>query len=165
MTRQAREQTKRKALRDYKRGDKLREIAVRYGTSTTAVSLWAKEAKLPRRERGCRPKIWPDEEDINITNAVRAVVNGKPTLEEIGKQFGNRSRAGIHRIYTRWKNWKPRAPYRTGDIIRLRNRDYEVITARVFDGDVRDLETGEIFVKMPWKYKAKLGQTDQAVKL
>lgn len=164
MTREARARIKAKALADYQRGDTLREIAVRYNTSTTAVSLWAKEAKLPRRERGCRTKEWPDEEDIAIVKAVKAVVDGKPTLEEIGSRFGNKSRAGIHRIYTCWKDWRPRMPYKKGDRVRLKGRDYVVLKPGVFRGEVRDVKTAERRT-LQWKQKIEGDNSLQVVKL
>lgn len=163
-TREARERIKVKALSDYRNGHKLREIAIRYGTSTTAVSLWAKEARLPRRDRGCRPKVWPDEEDIEIVKAVKAVVDGKPTLDEIGVQFGNKSRAGIHRIWKRWKDWKPTMPYKKGDRIRIKSHDYVVTKPGVFWGEVEDVCTGER-ITLPWKHKVDRDNSWQAVKL
>ena len=164
MTRQKRQQIKAKALADYRHGDKLREIAVRYGTSTTAVSLWAKNAKLARRTRGCREKEWPDEEDIKIVRAVKAVVNGSPTLKEIGARFGHRSRAGIHRIFKKWKDWQPAFRYQKGDRLRIDDEDYIVLKPGVFKGLVKNVNTGEK-LRMPWKQKIEGVNTYQAVKI
>ncbi len=164
MTREALARKKVKALADYKRGDPLWEIAIRYDTSTTAVSLWAKQAKLPRRDQGCRRKDWPEEEDIDIVNAVKAVKEGKPTLEEIGQMFGGKSKANIHRIYTKWKNWKPTIPYKKGDRLRFGTKDVIVIKPDVFHGEVQDTKTGER-TTICWKQKVNREKVIQAVKI
>lgn len=140
---------KAKAIRDYKRGETLRAIAVRYGVSTGTVSLWAQGAGLERRQQGCRAKIFPNEADIQIVNAVKAVQNGKPTLAEIGHHW-QMSRANVHRIYHRWKDWQPVVPFAVGDKIRFMGRDYEVKIPDVFRGIVRDLRTG-VEQTLDWK--------------
>lgn len=134
-----------RALKDYRRGDPIRDIAIRYGKSTTAVSLWAKKAGLERRQQGCRVKKYPSATDIDIVNAVKAskANGGRPTLEEIGANWGYMSRAGVHRIYQKWKNWKPTIPFKAGDRIRLEGRDYLVLEPSVFTGKVRSLTTGK----------------------
>ena len=164
MTRDKRERVKARALQDYLRGDRLKDIAIRYGTSTTAISLWAKAAHLPRRVQGCRYKGWPDKEDYAIVMAVKAVRNGSPTLEEIGRRFGNKSRAGIHRIWAKWKNWVPRMPYKKGDRIRIRDRDYIVIEPGVFEGEIEDVKTQERS-KRAWKCKVDRANKWEAVKI
>lgn len=148
-TKKAKLRIKQKALRDYDRNDPLREIAIRYGVTEGTISIWAKEAGRTRRHRGCRKKEWPDESHISITEAVRAIRDGKPTLDEIGAHW-QMTRAGVHRIYHKWKNWKPRVPFKKGDKIRILNRDYEVLCPGVFGGDVRDLKTG-VETKITWK--------------
>ena len=155
-----REHTERirvKALRDYRRGHPLRDIAVRYERSTTAISLWAKKAGLKRRRQGCTIKKWPDETDIQIVNAVKdAKANGNvPTLEEIGFGYGHLSRAGVHRIYQKWKNWKPRVPFKAGDEIRLNGEDYLVLEPDVFNGKVRNIRT-EVEDTRSWVYERKV---------
>lgn len=164
LSKEARERIKEKALHDYKRGDPLREIAIRYNTSITAVSLWAKEARLKRRQQGCRHKEWPDQEDIEIVQAVRAVCDGSPTLDEIGERFGNKTRAGIHRIYTKWKDWKPKLPFKPGDKIRYDGHDFLVVKPGVFKGKVKDLASGEL-VDIHWKHKLDNGEVWMAVKI
>lgn len=109
MTREQREAVKAKALDEYRRGDVLALIAARHGVSVATISLWALSAGLERRKQGCRKKTRPSDRDILIVNAVRAVVDGKPTLAEIGKRW-NTSRGNVHRIYHKWKNWTPDAP-------------------------------------------------------
>ncbi len=127
------------ALEDYRQGDSLKNIAVRYRISIGTVSLWAKKAGLKRRSRGCRPKTRPSEQDLQIVAAVDAVEGGKPTLDEIGRKFGY-TRAGIHRIYHRWKTWKPSAPFKVGERVRFAGRDYQILKAGVFGGRVLDLK-------------------------
>jgi hypothetical protein len=158
--RELRRSVRSEALRDYRRGDRLQDIALRYGTSTTAISLWAMRAGLPRRKRGCRPKDWPDREDIQIVQAVRNAIDGRPTLEEIGAKFGNKSRAGIHRIYTKWKDWKPRCPFKKGEVLRYQGRHWEVIKPGLFGGTVQNVETRE---KGYLAWNQKLGRVVQPV--
>jgi hypothetical protein len=145
-----------KALRDYRRGEPLRMIAIRYGVSVGTVSLWAMAAGIARRPQGCRTKDFPDEADINIVNAVRAVRDGRPTLAEIGLRW-QMSRANVHRIYHRWKNWEPVVPFKVGDTVRFMGLDYEVVDPGVFEGKVRSLKTGEES-KISWKLKVKIGK-------
>lgn len=137
-----------KAVRDFRRGDPLRDIAVRYEVSEGTVSLWAKAAGL-RRKQGCRKKMRPEESDWEIVLAVRKVKNGQPTLDEIGKRFGM-TRAGVHRIYHKWKHWEPKAPFVKGDKIRIGTRDYEVLKPDIFHGKARDLKTGKK-VEVAWR--------------
>ena len=156
---QSLEQLKRKALRDYKRGDLLRAISVRYGKSIPTISSWAREAGLTRRQQGCKIKKWPEPRDLRIVGAVNAVVMGKPTLEEIGRTEGGLTRAGVHRIYRKWKGWKPRPPFEAGDTVRFAGCDYRVLEPDIFNGKVKDVTTGKEVV-IPWK----LGE-DFAVKI
>jgi transposase len=168
MTRLMKAQVKAKALEDYRRGDPLKAIAIRYGVSVATVSLWAKAAGLERRRQGCRFKLRPEERDMEIVNAVRAVVDGKPTMAEIGRRWGwhlYMSRSNVHRIYHKWKDWKPTVPFESGDIIRFKHRDYEVVEPGVFEGKVRSLRTGREST-IPWKegehIAVKLGAGDKA---
>lgn len=141
-TKEERAKVKAKALRDYRRGEPLKVIAIRYGCSPASISLWAQSAGLERRQQGCRLKDWPDDTDLEIVEAVRAVRDGKPTLTEIGERW-HMSRANVHRIYHRWKDWKPSVQFKPGDKVRFMRRDYEVLEPRAFDGKVRDLKTGQ----------------------
>lgn len=159
---------KAQALEEYRRGERLKVIAIRYRVSAATVSLWAAGAGLARRRRGCRIKVRPDARDLEIVNAVRAVVDGKPTLAEIGKRWGwhfYMSRANVHRIYHKWKDWKPTMPFQAGDIIRFKHRVYRVVEPGVFDGKVRVLRTGQEST-IPWKtgehIAVKLGACDQS---
>lgn len=166
---QLRQSIKQKALRDYDRGERLEDIAIRYRISPCNVSLWAKAAGRPRRQQGCRTKQWPGPTDIEIVKAVRNIVGGQPTLADIGRSIGGgMTRAGVHRIYQRWKDWKPHLPFTKGDRIRHMERDYEVIKPNIFEGRVRDLKTGEEKT-MFWTWKVTLPdgkeRTFTAVKL
>jgi hypothetical protein len=117
-------------------------IAIRYRITEGTVSIWAKKAGLPRRRRGTRHKLTPSPKDMVIVAEVSNLDDDRLTLEEIGAKYGY-TRAGIHRIYHKWKWWKPVVPFGVGEVIRYRNRDYQVVEARVFDGVVRDLRTGQ----------------------
>jgi len=160
MTKDERAKVKAKALRDYRRKEPLKVIAIRYAVSSATISLWAAQAKLKRRQQGCRKKTEPDERDIDIVQAVRAIRGGRPTLAEIGHPWPTRSshhmsRANVHRIFQRWKNWVPEIPFVKGDKVRYIRRDYEVLEARAFDGDVRNLKTGVIST-IPWKQEGHI---------
>jgi len=139
------ETLQQKAVADYKKGDQLKHIAVRYNVSVGTVSLWAKKEGIARRRRGCRYKTMPSEHDMRIVAAVKAVVDGKPTLDELGSRFGY-TRAGIHRIYSKWKDWTPSVPFKPGDILRFAGVDYKVLSAGVFDGRVQSIKTGKTTV-------------------
>ena len=145
---------KARALRDYKSGQSLEEIGIRYGFAPSTISCWAARAGVARRIQGCRLKEWPDEIDIAIVNEVRRVVDGEPTLADIGQHWGM-SRANVHRIYRRWKDWKPRSPFKAGDVIRFMKRDYIVVEPGLFSGIVRDMETGAE-IKIQWRVSGKL---------
>jgi hypothetical protein len=136
------EALKANALRDYKRGDSLKGISIRCGYSQASISLWAKAEGLERRKQGCRFKDWPDDKDIEIVSAVKAIRDGKPTYAEIGKRW-HTSRANVNRIYHTWKDWVPTVRFRQGEIIRLNRCDYEVIEPGPFEGKVRALKTNQ----------------------
>ena len=139
-----------KALRDYRRGEPLKVIAIRYGFSPATISLWAKGSGIKRRKQGCRIKLWPSEVDLQIVEEVRAVVDGKPTLEEIGDRW-QMSRANVHRIFHTWKDWTPPSTdFAPGDRVRFLRRDYEVVQAGPMEGIVRDLKTGRES-KLRWR--------------
>jgi hypothetical protein len=147
------ESLQHKAISDYKRGDHLKHIAVRYCISVGTVSLWAKKAGLARRKRGRRHEAVPSDQALQIVAAVNAVVDGSPTLDELGRKFGY-TRAGIHRIYHKWKNYVPKAPFEVGDIIRFAGVDFKVLTAGVHGGQVRALKTGKVTCINWWKNKS-----------
>lgn len=140
----------KQALDQFSRGDRLEDIAIRFKVTGGAVSCWAKRAKLPARVQGRTNKQRPEALDFAVVEAVRAVVDGKPTLGEIGTLYGI-TRAAVHRIWKRWKDWVPDVPFAAGDKVRLKTEtekgtdytDYEVLEPKVFDGRVRNLETGE----------------------
>jgi len=160
MTKDERAKVKIKALRDYRRKEPLKVIAIRYRVSAATISLWAAQAKLKRRQQGCRKKTEPDQRDIDIVQAVRAIQDGKPTLAEIGQRWPTRSsehmsRANVHRIYQRWKDWVPEVLFQSGDKVRYLGRDFEVLRPRAFDGDVKDLKTGVVST-IPWKQGAHI---------
>ncbi len=146
---------KEAALADYKRNEPLKVIAKRYNLLPGTVSLWGRKAKIKRRRRGTRLKEMPSERDMDIVARVRAALGGIPTLAEIGKNYpvrtgGTLSRSGVHRVYHRWKDWKPTAPFEVDDIVRHAGHDYLVLRPRVFDGDVRNLKTGTE-TKVNWR--------------
>lgn len=140
---------KEKALKDYRSGAPLKNIAVRHGLLVGTISLWAKKAGLTRRSRGTRLKTFPSKQDMDIVAEVKAALGGVPTLAKIGSNYGY-SRSAVHRIYHKWKNWKPVIPFKPGDRVRFEGCDYRVVTPRVFDGEVQDLKTGRI-LDIPWR--------------
>jgi transposase len=142
------------AVHDYERGDPIDDIAMRYDVTIGTVSTWAKKAELKRRAQGCTIKERPSPRELEIVEAVRAARErgGDPTLLEIGQMYGVKTRAGVHRIYHRWKHWRPVSPFKRGDRVRWKGvengkvvvHDYEVVKPDIFQGKVRDLKTGRV---------------------
>ena len=60
------------------------------------------------------------------------------------------TRANVHRIYHRWKDWQPTVPFEPGDTIRFKAHDYKVVDPGIFRGQVRSLKTGQESI-IPWK--------------
>ena len=149
---------RQKAVQDYRRGDRIEAIAQRYGVTVGAISTWAKNANVKRRTQGCRVKDRPNPRELEIVAAMLAKHNGRPTFDEVGKQFGM-PRQGVHRIFHRWKHWVRGAPFKKGDHVRFQGRDYEVLKPDTSEGKVRDLKNGEV-TRISWR----IGK-DWAVKL
>lgn len=129
------------ALTDYRSGMRLREIAARHGVHTSTISVWAKEAGLARRSQGCREKMAPSVRDAQIVADLRNDAN--LPMEAVGDRYGI-SRARVHRIYHKWKDWKPAPPYKVGDKVRFMGQDYLIISAGVHEGKVRHLRTNKV---------------------
>lgn len=134
---------KQKAVRDYRRGERLEDIAVRYGISFGTVSIWARQAGIKKRRQGCTIKKRPSPRELEIVAAVRGMKDGKPTIKEIGQRYAIETRAGIWRIFYKWKDWRPHIPFKKGDTVRFMGGDFEVLKPDVFDGKVRNLKTGQ----------------------
>lgn len=147
----------KQALEQFVAGQRLEDIAIRCKVTVGAVSCWAKRANLPPRVQGRTSKDRPDALDMEIVRSVRTVVDGAPTLTEIGDKHGV-TRAAVHRIWKRWKDWTPDVPFAAGDKVRLKDvteagvvyTDYEVVEPKEFTGRVRDVVTGTETV-VSWK--------------
>ena len=97
---------------------------------------------------------WPEERHIEIVKAVKAIKHGKPTLAEIGEQW-QLAKSSVCRIYQQYKHWNPCLPFKAGEKIRFKGRDYEVVEPGVFNGKVRDLKTnGESTIA--WRVKGHM---------
>jgi transposase len=161
------------ALADYVKGDLLRDIALRYDVSIGTVSLWAHKAGEARRTQGCRIKDIPSEFEMEIVAACRASKNGHPSYREIGVPY-HYGRASVHRIFQKWKHWRPRVPFKAGQKIRWcylewgtrepRFKDLLVLTPGVFDGLCRDLQNGQETIYKWWVNKHTFATRYKAVK-
>jgi transposase len=149
---------KTKAIREFRQGDRLEDIAVRAGVSKGTVSIWAKGAGARKRQRGCRVKTMPSAKDLAILTTCRTRAHGKPTFQEIADQWGM-TRAGVHRVYTKWKDKELTYPFKPGDKVRFQGRDYTLITAGLVEGKAVDCITGQR-VNLPWQVDG-----DRVVKL
>ena len=133
---------KQKVVRDFKRGDLVTDIAARYGVTIGTVSVWARANGARMRQQGRRAKTVPSVRDLAIIRRYRHRLHGRPTLEDIGLAYGL-TRAGVHRIWKKWKACKLRAPFAPENMVRFMGKDYKVIDPGVFDGVVLDMKTGQ----------------------
>jgi len=154
---------KPKVAEEYESGEKLKTIALRYGISIATASLWGRSSapRKLRRGQGCTFKTYPSSADIQIRDAVAAVVDGKPTLAEIGAAW-KMSRANVHRIAKKWRKWKPKPKFKDGDVIKhvkFGSMPLEVLESGPFKGTVRNLQTQEV-TELEW-----FDQAGDAVKI
>jgi transposase len=156
MTKKERELIKKKAVMDFRRGDRVDDIAIRYGKTIGTISTWARKAGIKQRRQGCRVKELPNVLDLKIVQLVKNRVNGNPSFSKIGEPYGLK-RQSVHRMYHRWKDWTKNGvaiPFRAGDKIRFGNEDYTVVKADVLCGAVKD-SAGNLISKFYWNHDGK----------
>jgi len=134
------------ALTDYQnRSMTTEEISVKHGISTATLTVWAKKAGLPLRNRGRKAQEMPTPRQLEIIK-LAAVYK----YDQVGAKFGM-AKQSIHRIVKRWKHYaQPRtAPFLPGDLLLWRGKKMTVLDANHQDGTLRD-SNGKIYKNFAW---------------
>jgi hypothetical protein len=151
------------ALADYRKRElTTEEIAFKHGVSTASLTVWAKKAALPSRNRGRRRQDMPtarQQEIIRLASIYK--------YDQVGARFGMHKQS-VHRIIKRWRDWAlPQTPpFAPGDVIVWRSRIFTVLDANRQTGTLRD-EYGKIFKIFPWnggRYPKKIGVNPKYVR-
>lgn len=143
---QQRDTVMQQALLDYQRKDMTTdEIATARGISTATLTVWAKQAGLPLRNRGRRRQDKPTPLQLQIVKLASVY-----KYDQVGKKFGMHKQS-IHRIVKRWRSWaEPRhAPFLPGDMLAWRGKKLTVVDANHHDGTLVD-ERGKIYKNFSW---------------
>jgi transposase len=136
----------REALALYQQRDMTTEqIAQLKEISTATLTVWAKKAGLPLRNRGRRRQERPTPMQLQIVK-MASVYN----YDEVGREFGMHKQS-IHRIVKRWRSWaEPRhAPFSPGDMLLWRGKKLTVVDANHHDGTLVD-ERGKLYKNFSW---------------
>ncbi len=136
----------REALTLYQQRDMTtEEIARLKDISTATLTVWAKKAGLPLRNRGRRRQERPTPMQLQIVK-MASVYN----YDEVGRKFGMHKQS-IHRIVKRWRSWaEPRhAPFSPGDMLLWRGKKLTVVDANHHDGTLVD-EHGKLYKNFSW---------------
>lgn len=142
------------ALQEYKAGDKTTaEIADKRGVSKSTISVWARNANLPRRHKGRRPFKAPSVQHQKILEMVACL-----PMEEVGRRLGM-SKQNVHRVVKRWRTLElpKRPPFEIGQRIRWGGKEYTVKMADLHSGTVVD-ENGRDVKNFHWRmpYRGKV---------
>ena len=133
-------------LSKYQKGElTTQRIAAKHGISTATVTVWAKKAGLPLRNRGRRKQEAPTPRQMEIIK-LASVYN----YDQVGARFGMLKQS-VHRIVKRWRNWaKPRkAPFEPGDLLLWRGKRFTVLDANCHDGALVD-DRGKFYRHFTW---------------
>ena len=134
------------ALADYqKREMTTEEIGAKHGISTATLTVWAKKAGMPLRNRGRKKQELPTPRQMEIIKLASVY-----KYDQVGAKFGMHKQS-IHRIVKRWRGWaSPRkAPFVPGDMLLWRGKKFTVIEANHQDGILVD-ERGKVFKNFAW---------------
>lgn len=134
------------ALADYRKNELTsEEIAVKHGVSKATLTVWAKKAGVPLRNRGRKRYESPTARQREIIQ-LASVYN----YDKVGERFGMLKQS-VHRIVKRWRGWaQPRkAPFSPGDVILWKGKRFTVIEANVHDGTLRD-EKDKLWKNFAW---------------
>lgn len=135
------------ALVDYqKRELTVEEIAIKHFVSSATLTVWAKKAGLPLRNRGRKKQEAPNARQMEIIKLASVY-----RYDQVGERF-KMAKQSVHRIVKRWRNWAQpqRAPYEPGDIVTWRNKRFIVIDADRQSGTLQDEKTGKRYVNFIW---------------
>lgn len=134
------------ALADYqKRELTVEDIAKLRGISTATLTVWAKKAGLPLRNRGRRRQEAPTDHQLEIIKLASVY-----RYDQVGARFGMHKQS-IHRIVKRWRDWAQpkKAPFSPGDMLVWRGKNFTVIDANQHDGTLLD-EKGRLWKNFAW---------------
>ena len=134
------------ALADYQKPDlTTTEIALKHGISGATLTVWAKKAGLPLRQRGRKCQKVPTERQMKVIRLASVY-----KYEQVGQRMGMYKQS-VHRIVKRWRNWmQPRsAPFAPGDLLLWRGKKFTVIEATHTDGTLQD-EHGKLYRNFVW---------------
>lgn len=151
------------ALADYQKRDMTtEEIAAKHGISTATLTVWAKKAGIPLRNRGRRRQERPTLHQMEIIKLASVY-----KYDQVGARFGMHKQS-VHRIVKRWRNWASprRAPFAPGDILLWRGKRFTVIDANHQDGTLVD-ERNVLYKNFAWnggRIPKKIGVNPRYVK-
>jgi len=151
------------ALADYqKREMTTEEIGAKHGISTATITVWAKKAGIPLRNRGRRRQEQPNERQLEIIKLASVY-----KYDQVGARYGMHKQS-IHRIVKRWRNWASprRSPFAPGDILLWRGKRFTVIDANHQDGTLVD-ERSVVYKNFAWnggRIPKKIGVNPRYVK-
>jgi len=134
------------ALIDYQKRDMTtEEIAVLHGVSTATLTVWAKKAEIPLRNRGRKRQDLPTVRQKEIIKLASVY-----TYEQVGAKY-NMHKQSIHRIVKRWRGWSsPRKPpFEPGDMLLWRGKRFTVVEANQQDGTLVD-DKGKTYKNFSW---------------
>lgn len=135
------------ALADYQkeRAMTTEEISVKHDISPATLTVWAKRAGIPLRNRGRKKQDLPTPRQMEIIKLASVY-----TYDQVGERFGMHKQS-IHRIVKRWRNWaSPRKPpFVPGDMLLHRGRKFTVVEANHQDGTLVD-ERGKVYKNFAW---------------
>lgn len=134
------------ALADYVNQDQTtRAVAARHGISTSTLTVWAKKAGIPLRNRGRRKRVQPTPRQLEILEQARMY-----KYHQVGNRFGLHKQS-VHRLVKRWKDWvlPKMAPFSPGDMIRWRGKNFTVLDATSTEATLVD-EGGMIYKNFTW---------------
>jgi len=144
---QQRDKVMADALADYQQRELTTdEIAAKHGISSATLTVWAKKAGLPLRNRGRKKQEVPTPRQMEIIKLASVY-----KYDQVGARFGMHKQS-IHRIVKRWRNWaEPRkAPFAPGDILLWRGKKFVVLEANHHDGTLREEKTGKEWKNFSW---------------
>jgi hypothetical protein len=134
------------ALAEYqKREMTTAEIAMLHKISTATLTVWAKKAGLPLRNRGRRRQERPTQRQLQIVKMASVY-----RYDQVGREFGMHKQS-VHRIVKRWRSFAEprRAPFSPGDMLAWRGKQLTVIDANHHDGTLVD-EHGKFYKNFSW---------------
>lgn len=134
------------ALTDYQnRRLSTEAIAVKHSISTATLTVWAKKAGIPLRQRGRKPQENPTTRQKEILKLASVLSQAK-----VGERFGMHKQS-IHRIVKRWRDWfqSKQAPFDPGDMVSWRGRRFTVLEANHEDGTLLD-DDGKKYKNFTW---------------